>query len=111
GRSVVLDASYNRRGHRRAAARLARETGAQFACLWFDLPQEVIMDRLERRFRGGKGPSDARPEIFARQKRSFQSPKEVGSSRLITVPPRGTNTQKARAVLGGLRAISPLSVR
>ena len=30
GRSVVLDASFMRREHRRPAARLARETGAQF---------------------------------------------------------------------------------
>ncbi len=110
GRSVVLDASFNRRPHRRAAERLARQTGAQFACLWFDLPEHAILSLLERRFRGGKGPSDARPEIFARQKRRFQRPTEVLSPRLIEVAQTGTARTKARAVVKELRAISPLSV-
>lgn len=110
GRLVVLDASFNRRSHRRAAERLSRQAGAQFACLWFDLPEHVILDLLERRFRGGKGPSDARPEIFARQKRRFQRPIEVSPGRLIAVPETGTAGTKAHAVVKALRAISPLSV-
>jgi len=111
GRSVVLDASFNRRDHRRAAARLAKEMGAQFACLWFDLSEEVIRERLEERFRKGRDPSDARPEIFAAQKRRFQRPAEVQAARRIKVPATGTKTAKMRAVVGGLRALSPLSMR
>lgn len=110
GRSVVLDASFNRRNHRRDADRLARQTGAQFACLWFDLPEQVILSFLEARFRGGKDPSDARPEIFARQKRRFQGPTEVSPGRLIAVPQTSTPRTKALAVVKELRAISPLSV-
>lgn len=111
GRSVVLDASFNRREHRRAAARLAKGAGAQFACLWFDLADEVILRLLEARFRKGSGPSDARPEIFAAQKRRFQRPTEIDPARRITVPGTGTKAAKMRAVVEGLRALSPLSVR
>jgi predicted kinase len=109
GRSVVIDASFNRRQHRRAAARLARETGAQFACLWFDLPEDIIRSRLEERFRKGRDPSDARPEIFAAQKRRFQRPTEIDAGRLIKVP-EAAPAAKVRAVVQALRALSPLSV-
>jgi hypothetical protein len=111
GRSVVLDASFTRREHRRVAARLARETGAQFACLFFDLPDEVIRRRLEERLRKGRDPSDARPEIFAQQKRRFQRPTEIELPRRISVPPTGALGAKMRTVIKGLRAVSPLSVR
>jgi aminoglycoside phosphotransferase family enzyme/predicted kinase len=110
GRSVVLDASFNRRECRRAAARLAKVMGAQFACLWFDLSDEVILRLLEARFRKGGGPSDARPDIFAAQKRRFQRPTEIEPPRRITVPGDGTKAAKTRAVVEGLRALSPLSV-
>jgi len=110
GRSVVLDASFTRREHRRAAARLAKETGAQFACLFFDLPDDVIKARLAERFRKGRDPSDARPEIFAAQKRRFQRPSEVPVERRIVVPPEGPKRARMRVVLRGLRALSPLSV-
>ena len=110
GRSVVLDASFTRREHRRAAARLARETGAQFACLFFDVADDVIRRRLEERLRKGGDPSDARPEIFGAQKRRFQRPTEIESLRRIAVPPEGATSAKMRAVLKGLRAVSPLSV-
>jgi predicted kinase len=108
GRSVVLDASFNRRENRRAAARLARETGAQFACLYLDLPEETLLGHLERRFRRGKGPSDARPEIFAQQRRRFQPPVEVPAPRLIRIT-GGAKAQKRRVAVESLRALSPLS--
>ena len=111
GRSVVLDASFMRREHRRPAARLARETGAQFACLEFDLPDEVIRKRLVDRMRKGGDPSDARPAILAAQKRRYQRPAEIDAARRIAVPASGSAEAKIRAVVKGLRAVSPLSVR
>ncbi len=111
GQSVVLDASFSRRDFRRAAIRLARETGAQLACLYFELPDAVIRARLEERLRRGGDPSDARPEIFAAQKRRFQRPTEIAEERRLVAPPRGQLHAKMRAVIRELRAISPLSVR
>ena len=111
GQSVVLDASFSRRDYRRAAIRLARETGAQSACLYFDVPDEVIRARLEQRLRQGGDPSDARPEIFDAQKRRFQRPTEITGERLVIVPARGSLEAKVWAVIRGLRAVSPLSVR
>jgi hypothetical protein len=110
GRSVVLDATFLRREHRRAAASLARETGAQFACVEVLARDSAVRERLAGRLARGRDASDARWEIYVGQKRKLQRPTEVPKHRLITIDntrPRGATT---RAVLESLRAISPLSV-
>lgn len=109
GRSVILDASYLRRQHRRAAARLAAEEGAQFACLEFRASDEAVRRRLARRLREGGDPSDARWEIYAAQKRRFQRPGEVPPERLIVVDTATPLASEVRAALRRLRALSPLS--
>jgi predicted kinase len=91
-------------------ARLAREAGAQFACLEFDLPDEVIRKRLVDRMRKGGDASDARPAILAAQKRRYQRPAEIDAARRIAAPASGSAEAKVRAVLKGLRAVSPLLV-
>jgi aminoglycoside phosphotransferase family enzyme/predicted kinase len=110
GRSVILDASFLRREHRRAAARLAAEEGAQFACLLFQASDDVVRSRLARRLREDGDPSDARWEIYAAQKRRFQRPSEVPSDRLVAVEGKRTPAREARAVLHALRRLSPLSL-
>jgi len=110
GRSVILDASFLRREHRRAAARLAAEEGAQFACLLFQAGDDAVRARLARRLREGGDPSDARWEIYAAQKRRFQRPSEVPADRLVTVGGEWTPAREARSVLRALRRLSPLSL-
>jgi aminoglycoside phosphotransferase family enzyme/predicted kinase len=111
GRSVVLDASFIRRNHRRAAARLARECGAQFACVEITARDEAIRQRLSGRMRRGRDPSDARWDIYLQQKRRFQRPTEVPPERLIAVENSASRGKKdISAVLAALRKISPLSV-
>lgn len=111
GKSVVLDASYLRRAHRKAAAKLAKDTGAQLACVVVEADERDVHRRLDARLAAGKDPSDGRWEIYVQQKRRFQPPAEVPPQRLITVDTsRGWKSQMADAVTR-LRAISPLSVR
>lgn len=110
GRSVILDATFIRRKHRQQAAALAKEAGAQFACLEIEASSEAVCARLGRRLREGRDPSDARWEIYVAQKRRFQRPTEVPAERRIVVDgARPVGSQVARA-LAGLRAVSPLSV-
>ena len=110
GRSVVLDASFTRREHRRAAARLARETGAQYACIEVSAGESVIRECLAGRLKRGRDPSDARWDIYVEQKRRFQRPSEVPSERLITVDTTKRRTRSVASILEALRRISPLSV-
>lgn len=111
GRSAVLDASYIRRDHRKAAAALARETGAQFAVLYTTADEALVRRRLEARLRAGGDPSDARWVIYAGQKRRFQRPTEVEEMRLIEIDSSKTSRAKLRRALDGLRRVSPLSIR
>jgi len=110
GQAVVLDASYIRRQHRRAAARLTAEEGAQFACLECRASEGVVRRRLARRLRQGSDPSDARWEVYVAQKRRFQRPSEVAEQRLIVVDSERPLDRTARQVLRGLRGLSPLSL-
>ena len=110
GRSVILDASFTRRQHRRAAARLARETGAQYACVEVSAAEDAIRQRLAGRLRRGGDASDARWDIYVRQKRRFQRPSEVPAERLISVDTTSRRARSLEPVLEALRWISPLSV-
>jgi aminoglycoside phosphotransferase family enzyme/predicted kinase len=110
GRSVILDASFLRREHRRAAARLAREEGAQFACLECRIDDATARTRLERRLRQGWDPSDARWSVYSGQKRRFQRPNEVPAERLIAVSAEKPLAAETRRALRELRRLSPLSL-
>jgi hypothetical protein len=111
GKPVVLDAAFLRRSDRRAAARLARETGAQFACVLTEAPEDEVRRRLGARLAGGRDPSDARWEIYVQQKRHFQRPRELPAERLIAINTSRGFERQVRDAIGRLRAISPLSVR
>ncbi|MCI0838680.1 MAG: AAA family ATPase [Chloroflexi bacterium] len=110
GRSVVLDASFTRREHRRAAARLARETGAQYACVEVSAAEDAIRERLAGRLERGRDASDARWEIYVQQRRRFQRPSEVPRERLISVDTSKRGAWSVAPILDALRHISPLSV-
>ncbi len=110
GRSVILDATFIRRKHRKQAAALANETGAQFACIEIDASSDAVRARLRRRLREGRDPSDARWEIYVAQKRRFQRPSEIPEARRIVLDgSRPPGSQVAQG-LTALRAVSPLSI-
>jgi hypothetical protein len=113
-RSVILDASFIRRPHRRAAARLANETGAQFACIVLGLPRETVRRRLDRRLARGVGPSDARWETYVKQRRRYQRPYEIPIERLIPTSigaSRRSVDSMVAETLVKLGRISPLSLQ
>jgi hypothetical protein len=110
GRSVILDAAFVRRSHRRLARRLARETGAQFVCIHLEAGDETIRRRLARRLRSGADPSDARWEIYAARKRRFQRPSDISPDRLITINAERPLSAQTKTVLSALRTLSPLSL-
>ncbi len=110
GRSVILDASFLQRQHRRAAASLAAEEGAQFASVECQASDDAVRKRLDRRLHEGDDPSDARWEIYAAQKRRFQRTSEVPPERLIIVDTEQPLESEARRVLRELRDLSPLSL-
>jgi uncharacterized protein len=106
GRSVVVDATFIRREHRKAARRLARETGAQFACLLLETDENVIRKRLGKREREDAGPSDARWQTYVAQKRRFQRPRQG----VVLIDAGKPLRSQVGAALRGLRTVSPLSV-
>ena len=111
GKSVILDAAFLARSDRRAAARLAREAGAQFACVLTEADEPVIRERLGVRLAKRRDPSDARWEIYVQQKRRFQRPSEVPDDRRILIDASRVMKSQISAAIRTLRAISPLSVR
>jgi len=110
GRSVVLDASYIRRDHRKAAAALAKELGAQFAVLHTVADEDLVRERLDARLRTGADASDARWVIYTGQRRRFQRPSEVEETRLIEIDSSKPSKTKLKRALDGLRRVSPLSI-
>ncbi len=110
GKSVVIDAAFLRRADRRTAVRLARETGAQFACILTTADDRETRRRLEARL-ATSDPSDGRWEIYAGQKRHFQRPGEVPANRLFKIDTVRAMKPGVRKAIAGLKALSPLSVR
>ena len=111
GKSVVLDASYIRRSDRNAAAKLAREVGAQFACVYITADPDEVRRRIETRLKRSRDPSDARWEIYVKQRSRFQRPSEVEEDRIAEVDTSRSWKGGVQAAVRKLRALSPLSVR
>lgn len=85
GESVIADASFVQRKHRRWARRLAEGEGADFYCLEFRASDAAVRRRLARRLRQGGDPSDARWEIYLALKEAFQPVEELDRDRHIVV--------------------------
>jgi hypothetical protein len=109
GRSVILDASFLRRPDRRAARRLARVAGAQFACLYLEIDDDTARKRIAQRAAAGDNPSDALWHVYRGQKRRFQKPTEIPPDRLITLNASTSIRTQAQDTRASLRALSPLS--
>lgn len=71
GRSVIVDASFSSRRHRRLFAEMAARTGRQIWTLYLQCPQSTILQRLDQRRHDA---SDARPELLACQAEDFVPP-------------------------------------
>ncbi len=106
GTSVILDASFNRREHRRRAFALADKLGVQAVLIECVAPDRVTLARLRARERGGTSFSDGRAELYPLQKAEFESIGELGKDRH-----RVAHTQRAvQQVVTGLLARSGLHI-
>ncbi|NIM57914.1 MAG: AAA family ATPase [Candidatus Aminicenantes bacterium] len=72
GKTVVLDACFPKKWQRQKALDAAKEVNAKFLCIEFICPEEVVKDRLKKRFDSKEGISDGRWEIYCAQKESFE---------------------------------------
>lgn len=83
GRNVILDGTYRRRADREAAAGLATKQSARFAVVSCEADEEVIRERLERRWASGTSVSDGRWEVYLAQREGYERP--GGAETVITV--------------------------
>ncbi|MBI4220541.1 MAG: AAA family ATPase [Chloroflexi bacterium] len=67
GRSVILDASFLKRDHRKRAREIAREYRVPYLILECRCPDGVARERLARRYASGTSESDAGPELLGWQ--------------------------------------------
>lgn len=98
GRSVIVDAVHARPREREAIAEVAGQRGVPFTGLWFDVPGEV----LEERVAGRDGDvSDATPEIVREQLRY-----DLGSIEFERIDAGDSVEQVAQRCLNRLKAES-----
>lgn len=96
GRWVIMDATFRKRKDRERARALAEEKGADFFIIETTCPEGIAKARLEQRLRK-ETASDARWEIYERQKREFEEVVEVPPSHHIiidTSPPLSEITKR-----------------
>jgi predicted kinase len=72
GKSVILDASFQKQVDRQAAQALARKADADFLLIECQCSEGEIERRLARRAQKENEPSDGRWEIFADQKKIYE---------------------------------------
>jgi aminoglycoside phosphotransferase family enzyme/predicted kinase len=75
GRSVVLDATFARRSHRRTAAAAARRAGARLISVECRCSEKTVRERLRRRARRGASLSDADWDIYLAIKKEYAAPR------------------------------------
>jgi aminoglycoside phosphotransferase family enzyme/predicted kinase len=80
GRSVLLDASFQRACYRLRALQMAQRIGVEFCVLECWCPEEEIRRRLEGRAAQGGAVSDGRWDLVGQQRQAFEP--------LFDVPPR-----------------------
>jgi aminoglycoside phosphotransferase family enzyme/predicted kinase len=76
GRSAILDATYARADLRRGPLDWARERGVPVRLVEVRCRPELALERLERRERAGRDPSDAGPELYRELAPRFEPPDE-----------------------------------
>ncbi|NVO00333.1 MAG: AAA family ATPase [Geobacteraceae bacterium] len=97
GRGMILDATFKKRLERESLRQLARSHGIPLFQIMVQAPEELIRERLEQRSRQG-GVSDAKWEIYLRQKEEFE-PLLESEGEWLTVDSSATISEVVSAVL------------
>jgi aminoglycoside phosphotransferase family enzyme/predicted kinase len=103
GRSVILDASFLGRQHRRWAVEAARRAQVPFLLLESRTSEKVIRERLEHRARKASSVSDGRMEIYEKQLEIFEPPDEFGGDQKVVVD----RSRDVSELLGELDSVLP----
>ena len=85
GRSVILDATYQRREHRAPARDLARRHGAEIRVLACHGSDELIRDRLRQRAEDATSTSDAGLDVYLDQLKHYEPVDELPPGEAIAV--------------------------
>jgi len=85
GKSVVLDASYQRKEERDQVRELASRLGVRLYWVLCVCPEEEMKRRMEERARDPLAVSDGRWEIYLKQKERFEAPAELGPEQIVTL--------------------------
>ncbi len=85
GRSVLLDASYQRRSERDLVRAWAAKVSAPVYFVQCICPEEEVKKRLQLRGADPTAVSDGRWEILQVQKSNFESPSELADAQLLTL--------------------------
>ncbi|MBI4201814.1 MAG: AAA family ATPase [Chloroflexi bacterium] len=89
GRLVVLDATYRAAEERRQAARAAEEWGVPLWVVECIAPEGVVRRRVLQRTATGDSASDARWELYPRQKAEWEPVWEAAAGRHVALDTRG----------------------
>jgi uncharacterized protein len=100
GRSVIIDATFRRRGDREEFRSLAAKMGAKFHLLETRCPENIIKERLERRLLDPDEVSDGRWEIYPLQAAEFEAPAPGESIVLDSARPLCETVDKALEGMG-----------
>jgi hypothetical protein len=85
GRSVILDATYQRREHRAATRELAEHSGAEFRVIHCYGADELIRERLRRRAEDASSISDAGIEVYLEQLKHYEPVDELPAGEAIAI--------------------------
>jgi predicted kinase len=77
GKSVIIDASFKKRGEREKAMAVARKLDIRFYILECICSDDITKNRLEKRLLENDNASDGRWELFQQQKNDFDMINEV----------------------------------
>jgi predicted kinase len=110
GRSVVLDATFLKRDHRKRARWVALQLGVPFVVVECRVDSKKARARLRRRYESGKSESDAGPELLAHHlvERQSVSPGECDGHVVVdTSGEPGSCVDRAEAEIWRLLTIKP----
>jgi len=106
GESVIIDASFKKRGYREQAKKLAEEKESFFLLLETVCPDEEIKARLQERVSIGRDVSDGRLEIFERQKGDFEAVSELSAKEHVQLNTKASIEENLNRVVEAIERVS-----
>jgi predicted kinase len=101
GQSAILDGSFFTRELRDRANDLGRRHGAVPVEVLCECPRETALDRIQQRAQSGRSDSEARAELYDRQRDDFEPPGEEFTG--LRVDTTTQLPQQTQQVYGELR--------